>query len=856
MEKVFNKKETIYFDEEKVIHNLKHYLPSQPPLKDFVHHNTLHAFDNYNFFDGIFKASKMFGYKVTLRLDEYRELYNIGRIKKEILDKILIKEKGKEKYDLWFNNLLKKQYNYSCFAERIFKLRNNWKKYYKINLDDLVQPLLFRIINSYLDQGIAIWHFPFENKGLINAIKLLEEKSFSSFFKTKRAKKLLFTQDLSIKKLLEILVYDEKLFENYLFDQQFSHKGWSGIISVIEDKPETILYDKHISLKDFIILELLLEIDTLDYEFGENNWKPLGKVIDNFKVELFDDLEKEEIHEVLRLWQIAYEWTYYDEILATLKKVSNYTLENNIKKFQAVFCIDERECSIRRHLEHIEPNCETFGAPGFFGVEFFFRPAGGKFYEKLCPVPVTPNYLIKEKVTINKKHKDIFYSKKTHSLIGGFLTSLSVGLFVGFKLLSELLSPRLNSTVSYSFSHAKKDTELLIENKNTKDIENNLQIGFTLEEMAIRVENLLKGIGLTENFSDIVYIVSHGSSSANNPHHGAHECGACSGRPGGINARVFSFMANHKEVRKILSKKGINIPENTQFIGAMHDTCRDEIVFYDEDKVSIQNLEKHNENKNIFEKALSFNAKERARRFPLFRRTEDEEIIKQEMRKRSASYFDPRPELGHCTNSLCFIAHRNLTKDLFLDRRAFLNSYNYRNDRNGEVLFNVLKPLPLVCGGINLEYYFSRIDNAKLGAGTKLPHNIMGLIGVANSTDGDLRTGLPIQMLEAHEPIRLLMIIEHHPNIVLNVIKKDSSVYNWFKNNWINLSVINPEDKNIYVFDYNNEVFEIYNPVSEKTLKTSNMYQLINKKSVMFEPSAVNTVEENIPVHIIERGNK
>ena len=28
-----------------------------------------------------------------------------------------------------------------------------------------------------------------------------------------------------------------------------------------------------------------------------------------------------------------------------------------------------------------------------------------------------------------------------------------------------------------------------------------------------------------------------------------------------------------------------------------------------------------------------------------------------------------------------------------------------------------------------------------MGAGTKLPHNVMGLIGVANSSDGDLRPG-------------------------------------------------------------------------------------------------------------------
>jgi hypothetical protein len=46
-----------FFNEKTVLHNLKHYLPSQTPLKDFVHHNTLHAFQDMKFYDAIFKAS-------------------------------------------------------------------------------------------------------------------------------------------------------------------------------------------------------------------------------------------------------------------------------------------------------------------------------------------------------------------------------------------------------------------------------------------------------------------------------------------------------------------------------------------------------------------------------------------------------------------------------------------------------------------------------------------------------------------------------------------------------------------------------------------------------------------------------
>lgn len=53
------------FDESHVLHELKHYLPSQTPLKDFIHHNSLHALQHLKFYEAIFKAGKIFGYQVT-----------------------------------------------------------------------------------------------------------------------------------------------------------------------------------------------------------------------------------------------------------------------------------------------------------------------------------------------------------------------------------------------------------------------------------------------------------------------------------------------------------------------------------------------------------------------------------------------------------------------------------------------------------------------------------------------------------------------------------------------------------------------------------------------------------------------
>jgi uncharacterized protein YbcC (UPF0753/DUF2309 family) len=851
MSKVSDKKKK-YFDEKDVLHKLKHYLPSQTPLKDFVHHNTLHAFQNMKFYDAIFKSSEIFGYQVTFQLNEYRKLFKTNRIKKEILDKVIKKKKGEKNYIEWYSNVVDKKYD-SFVEPRIGKLRNNWKTSYKIDINNLVQPLLFRVICSYLDQGIALWHFPFEDKGLLNAIRHLEEKSFTSFFKTKRARDLLFNESCSIEKLLDILIGDKSLYEQYLFDQQFSHIGWSGMVATIEEQPETILYSKKISLQEFIIFELLLEIDALSNEFGEK-WVPLSKKISLKPTNLFENIKLTELHDVLMIWQDSFEWSYYDEILYSLKHIKEnkeISNENTKKKFQAIFCIDDRECSIRRYLEHVEPNCETLGAPGFFGVEFYFHAYNGKFYEKLCPANITPKYLIKERESDSHKKHEILYSKKSHTLFKGFIASLSLGLFASIKLISNIFDPKISSSVYDSFSHMDIEADLIIENKSLDDRENNLQIGFTIEEMADRVENLLKGIALINNFSSIVYVIGHGSRSANNPYQHAYDCGACSGRPGGVNSRVLAFMANHPKVREVLSNRGLKIPDETQFVSALHNTTSDEILFYDEKILSESNKLEHSKNKELFEEALNHNAKERSRRFESINTKSDIKKIRESIIKRSVSYFEPRPELNHSTNALCFVGHRSLTSDLFLDRRAFMNSYDYRTDPEGELLFSVIKPLPTVCGGINLEYYFSRMDNYKLGAGTKLPHNVMGLSGVANSSDGDLRTGLPSQMIEVHDPIRLMMIVEHYPDVILKTIQSSSEVYEWFINEWVHFISINPDNNNFYLFK--DGKFELYDPITSNISKINNLHNLIESTKGTETNYIVDATKENIPVHIITK---
>jgi uncharacterized protein len=846
-----------FYDEAHVLHALKHHLPTQTPLKDFIHHNTLHGFQDMKFFEAIFKASKIFGYQVTYSVHEYRKLFAIGRIRREILEMVITKQKGASTLSYWLERVMHKHYE-SERDFRIGQLRANWKSCYHFDIENATQPLLFRIVNSYLDQGIAIWHFPFDSQGFLASIQKIDGNGFSSFFKTARARQLLHDEGISIEKLLDILVGDAAYYEQYLFDQAFSHRGWSGMAATLEDNPQSLMYEKKISLKDFIMLDLLLEIDALDDVLGENNWQPLATKITSPPLDLFAAVQHTEWHEVLQIWQQAFEWSYYDEVLTGVKKWNeqkgnrniNKAFANNTKTFQAIFCIDERECSLRRHLEYVDSQCETLGSPGFFGVEFFLKPAGAKFYEKLCPAPVTPKYLVKEVTTISKQSHEVLYTKHSHRFFRGFLSNLVLGGWAAIKLGLDLFRPKMSAATSDAFFKMHKNVALVIENKDPNDIENGLQVGFTIEEMADRVENLLMNLGLRTDFAPLVYLISHGSSSANNHFYGAYDCGACSGRPGASNARVFSFMANHQEVRQILRERGLDIPETTQFLGAMHNTTSDEIMFYDEDKLSDSNRQLHLVNHSIFDQSLELNAKERSRRFSSIDTKAEIKKIRDQVYKRKVSIFEPRPEFGHGSNALCFVGHRNLTKGLFLDRRAFMNSYDYRTDPTGERLLGVMRPLPPVCGGINLEYYFSRIDNYKLGAGTKLPHNVMGLIGVANSVDGDLRTGLPIQTVEIHDPVRLLIVVEHFPDVVLHTIQTEASLYEWFINEWVHLVAIHPETNAFYYF--NEGKFELYTTILQDIPRAEDIHELIEKAEEMESNHIIHATLENIPVHILD----
>lgn len=783
---------------EHTLHLLEHYLPSQAPLKDFIHHNTLHAFQYLPFHQALGAAQQLFGYQTYLTLGEYRCLYQQNQISEASLLKVLSKQEAFSRQDLFEFEPLKSN------TSLVGSYRLQWKQKLGFDIDARVHPLLFRIANAYLDQGIAIWRFPIEGVGFLEALRQLERQNTASLFHGIRAKSCLLSEHFRLKDALDLLVGEGAHFENYLIDQQFAHPGYSGMINQIALNPHSLVVERQIKLEEFILLECLLEIDVLDQHHG--SWLPSAKM--ELNTYAFDPSALAQTPEqiIKAIWQDAYEWTYYDRVLVELRQ--NVNQQQSKPTSMGVFCIDDRECSIRRHIEGLHPAFLSFGTPGHFNIETYFQAHGSTLRTKICPAPVQPTHLIVEHTWGKKKQKELHFDVRTHGLFLGWVLTHTYGLWSALKLALSILWPSMNTMAVASKQHMDPQSALSIEHIDGQVTPDGLQIGFTVPEMAKIVSGMLNSIGLQSDFAQLIYIVAHGSSSSNNTHYAGYDCGACSGRPGSVNARAFAHMANHPLVRKQLSDEGVNIPDDTHFLPVLQDTARDEFYYFDLHQLPTNLVTAFETDRKFFARACEQNAVERSKRFMTIDSDAHPRRVHQKVKLRTVSLFEPRPELNHATNALCIVAKRSFSSATFLDRRSFLNSYDADNDPKGELLTGILNAVAPVCGGINLEYYFSRVDNEQLGAGSKLPHNVMGLLGVANGVDGDLRTGLPSQMIEIHDPYRLLVIVEQGPELVLKAISRNEKTFEWFANEWVRLVCFDHQSSTYFLFE--NSRFTLY----------------------------------------------
>jgi uncharacterized protein YbcC (UPF0753/DUF2309 family) len=797
--------QVVDFDISEIVHKIQHFLPAQAAIKDFVHHNPLHAFQSHNFHKASQEASALFGATTYLSLSEYREFVRRGEIAHDVLDRVLHEKYPDTNQRSEIRAALNEiQDEFPIITEQN-GVRNALEKHLGVNLNKYIFPRLFRILSSFLDQGIQTVDVFKYDLGFLEAIRDIERQSFTSFFDTTTARNIFMNEKSTISDLLRYFFDDPAFYEPYLFEQQLNHPGWSGFVSVVEHSPQTMISRRIIKLEELIFLELALELDAV-YKKRGAHWSPMSSGLFDPKQAHLPKLNQSQLFSCLAVFQEAYEWTYFDVVLDKIRKESG-VISNKAVDFQAMFCIDDRSVSLRKSLQLKHPTCQTFGTPGYFGVEFYYQPFGAEQYTKSCPAPVNPKYLIREKARVKNHKNDPHFSHQSYGFVMGLIYSMTLGFWSIMKLVLGTFKPTDHAFGNKAEHHMHPDSELEIDFKG--EVLDELHLGFASEEMALRVKNVLQSIGLAEHFAEIVYVVGHGASSVNNPYYAGYDCGACSGRPGSVNARVFAQMANKPEVRKILAQAGIDIPANTLFIPALHDTTRDEIFFFDDSSLGAF-AQKHSYFKTLFKEALVDNAALRAGRFELIDSDLSRHKKHQLLKDKSNSLFEPRPEWNHTDNALCIVGMEDIYTRLDLDKRAFLNSYNYRLDEAGTALEMILSAAIPVCGGINLEYYFSRMDQQKFGAGTKLPHNVIGLFALTNGVEDDLRPGLPSQMIEIHTPFRILFLVEQEPRIVLKVLMNNPKLLEWVQNQWVWMVALDPKTNELY--RYENMSFIKYEP--------------------------------------------
>lgn len=806
-------KEAAAFKLDECIDHIAHWLPTQGPIKDFIHHNTLHAFQHLSFHEALSVAGKLFGARSYLPLDDYQQLYRQGRIKNHALDWALDQAACPAEQKQTLRAKLFEQDKHSHYPPVSLAnhgIRNAWLTYLETDLNSLAHPIIFRLLANFLDQGISRWSLPKNGERFWDCLLRLSQNSLIPLypFHEPTVKELLNkTPDEIILNCLQRIAGSKALYEQYLVEVLLAHPGWSGMVRIIETNPQSLLSRRLISLKELLATELLCELAIVHIRKG-NDFPSIAQLPNlNGIPMLSQGVLQPNVPLRLRVWHEAMEWSLHSELLVALKHQSMPHSEQALPEAQALFCIDDRECSLRRYLEEINPAIETFGAPGFFGIDFFYQGLDDAYPVAQCPVVITPKHLVREasaQPEEENKGANIEFGKMhftAHSMFRGWLYTQTLGLgyaarmaWTVFRPTAELPGIKKLSEVEEAHTHLH-----LLREQDEPNSDGHL-LGFSLPEMADRVGGLLRNIGLTQNFAPLVVVVAHGSSSVNNPHFAAYDCGACSGKPGAPNARAFAWMANHDGVRELLRQRGVDIPATTRFVPALHNTSRDEITYFDQQELSKHPIKELHAFKHAMQHALQRNARERCRWFELGPQSHSNREAHDHVISRASSIFEPRPEYNHSNNLYCVVGRRALTRHLFLDRRSFLQSYDPTTDPTGEILIKIMTAIFPVCGGINLEYLFCRVDNSVYGAGTKLPHNVIGLLGVANGVEGDLRTGLPQQMIEVHEPARLLIVIEQSPEIIGQAFAKMGELKSWPDNSWVRVAACTPDSRDLFLY--------------------------------------------------------
>jgi uncharacterized protein YbcC (UPF0753/DUF2309 family)/NADH:ubiquinone oxidoreductase subunit 5 (subunit L)/multisubunit Na+/H+ antiporter MnhA subunit len=478
------------------------------------------------------------------------------------------------------------------------------------------------------------------------------------------------------------------------------------------------------------------------------------------------------------LWLAAQEHHIDDGLLSLLDRVDpGATLAR--PDAQIVFCIDVRSEGLRRHLE-TGGNIETFGFAGFFGVAMRVRRLGWEKPEARCPVLVAPAISAAEDVrrdavgtvaaelarqrALEAVHHA--HDEAKHGPGAPFVLAETAGWAVGPAAMARTWIPATARPVPVPSTTLRLDEDVLV------------------EQRIFLAESVLNTMGLIDRFAPLVVLCGHTSTTVNNPHATALECGACGGAAGDSNARAVAALLNSPEIRMHLVERGITIPEDTWFLAGVHDTVSDHVTLLDAQDAPAELQPIIDDLRTQLAGAGHQQSGVRARHLP---------GPAQRVRHRGADWAQVRPEWGLARNAAFIVGPRSMTAGLDLDGRAFLHTYDADLDPSGRVLETIMTAPLVVAHWISSQYYFSTVDPEVFGAGDKLLHNPIGATGVISGDSGDLRVGLPLQSTHLdgqrhHQPVRLLAVIQADIVRIERIISANPILQTLTEGSWLRIA--------------------------------------------------------------------
>ena len=439
---------------------------------------------------------------------------------------------------------------------------------------------------------------------------------------------------------------------------------------------------------------------------------------------------------------------------------------------QAAFCIDVRSEVFRRALEAQEPGIETLGFAGFFGLPLAHTAHGSDEVEAHLPVLLKPALASTSQADpAGEARKRIgeraarAFGRFRQAAVSSFAFVEAAGPLYGLKLVRDALGLAGNGDAG------GEPAPRLLDHLDG-------------EAKADLAATVLGAMSLRDAFAPLVLLVGHGASVTNNPHESAYHCGACGGHTGEVSARVLAALLNDAETRTGLVRRGIEVPDDTRFVAALHDTTTDEVSLHDTQGLGEAHASA------LATARLWLDAAGRAARAERAVRLHGASA--ETLAARATNWAELRPEWGLAGCATFIAGPRAASAGANLGGRAFLHSYDWRTDEGFSTLELLLTAPVVVASWISLQYYGSAVAPRVFGGGNKLIHNVVGGIGVVEGNGGRLRPGLPWQAVHdgerlAHEPLRLSVLIEAPEEAIGDVLDRHAAVKALFDNGWMHL---------------------------------------------------------------------